>query len=304
MTIDWRSYDAFDWQQAKQSPLDAVQRANVEHFVADVLELSAADRAGSWGAASPPGRFAASVIRVHPSVRHRFVSETESARIATIAVKVFKTNRDATREARRLIEFHNHERDQLPGLPHDHLQRVHCAGSQIDAAGESRAYVVQEWIAGTPLDELLRDPRQTQITAAQAKSIIHQLLAVITAPLWSLGTIWWDFRDANYCYDRSNDKLTMIDVDSLAAYADEILRHPVDWTRRDKGRQTALARLRQMTLRIVLATGCPNRKHTETLLHTLWQAEISPTFSRLGHDGTAAEAGARVQHFVERLFDQ
>jgi hypothetical protein len=304
MTVDWRPYDAFDWHQAAQPSLDDTERANIEKFVADVLALSATDRAANWGAASPPGRYAATVIHVHPEVTHRYQSEMARAHIPTIGVKVFKTNRDTQREVRHLLSFHATQIATLPGIPHDRLQRVLFANTETDPSGQPRAYLTQEWISGVPLNQLLSSPQRPQISTAVARSIVHQLLAVITAPLWSVGTIWWDFRDANYCYDPNIDQLTMIDVDSLAAYAAEILQSPSDWTRRDKGRHTALARLRQMTLRIVLATGRPGRKQTEALLHSLWQPEIIPVFSRLGHEGTATDADIQVRRFLDRLFAQ
>jgi len=61
MPVKWQDYDGFDWAGARQSPMDVCQRAAVVELVADLLELSQADRHSVWGRASPPGRFAATV---------------------------------------------------------------------------------------------------------------------------------------------------------------------------------------------------------------------------------------------------
>ena len=69
MPVEWQEYEGFDWTGSRQSPMDEDQRVAVTEMVADLLTLSDVDRGGSWGRASPPGRFAATVIHLSPAAR-------------------------------------------------------------------------------------------------------------------------------------------------------------------------------------------------------------------------------------------
>src|SRR5262249_11383290 len=113
---------------------------------------------------------------------------------------------------------------------------------------------------------------------------------------------WWDVRDANYCYCTARDRLSLIDVDSLGAYADEILSTPDVWTKRDKGRATALARLRHMTIRLVLAQGVRGRQKVAATLTSVWQEELEPALLRLGKGvDRKPEAVSALQRFLDKL---
>jgi hypothetical protein len=70
--VAWDEYDRFDWANARQSPMTAAERANVAELAADALDLAPTDRERPWGRASPPGRFAASVIHLLPGIPHRY----------------------------------------------------------------------------------------------------------------------------------------------------------------------------------------------------------------------------------------
>jgi hypothetical protein len=70
-------------------------RTDVTELVADLLELSPTDRGSNWAKASPPGRYAATVLHLLPSLHHRYQQQASTAGIAEIGVKVFKTTRDA-----------------------------------------------------------------------------------------------------------------------------------------------------------------------------------------------------------------
>jgi hypothetical protein len=295
MAIDWTAYDGFDWEGASQAPLDERGRATLTEFVADLLGLTADLRQGAWGVASPPGRFAAAVVRVVPGVPHRFAD-----RSSALGVKVLKTTRDAQNQARQLVPFHRDLLARLPGIPHSHVQKSFTAGLRRDAQGAERAYIVQEWVEGDTLDDLVRRHwPPSPPTAEVVRSILEQLLGAIIIPLWALGTVWWDIRDANYCYSSASRRLTLIDVDSLAAYTDEILLTPGVWERRNKGQRTALARLRQMGIRLVKVQGTGVRK-VEGRFRALWEAELEPALLRLGHE---PGAGERAQEALGRFLD-
>ena len=157
MPIDWRSYDHFDWFHAKQHPMDGLARLGVENLVADLLDLEATSRQATWGAASPPGRFAATVIRVDPVLSCRYADQAQRACIREIGIKVYKTTTDAQREARRASAFHRGEL-RPRGLPNPHVQRSLDAGVFPHSA--DRPFVVLEWVPGETLEGLLRRPGQ------------------------------------------------------------------------------------------------------------------------------------------------
>lgn len=302
MSISWRDYDHFDWANSQQSPMDESERDAVAKFAADVLELAPADRTGGWGFASPPGRFAATVIQLAPGLAHRYRDRAEAAGISALGVKVFKPTDDAAREAKRVVPFHRTQANKLPGLPNPHLQKSLDAGTRRDRRGEERAFIVQEWVEGDSLEDLLRRREPgTHLPGEVVRSIIDQLLGSIVIPLWARGTIWWDFRDANYCYSSASGRLMLIDLDSLSAYAEEILETPQVWERRDKGRGTALARLRQMSTRLLLARGLRGKKAIETACAEAWADELEGALRELGKDdGSEAKAREGLTRFLQR----
>jgi hypothetical protein len=279
------------------------ERDAVADLAADVLALSADDRHRTWGAASPPGRYAATVVRVFRDVGHRYQEQAAASGVAEVGVKVFKTTSDARHTARHLLPFHQRDLSRLPGLPNPRVQCSLAAGMARDGRGEERAYVVQQWVSGDTLEDLLRRRwKERGATGACIRSILEQLVMGIIIPLWGEGTVWWDVRDGNYCYDSAADRLTLIDVDSLAAYADEILHTPHAWARRDKGRATALARLRQMTLRLLRARDVALPRSAAAAVGRAWEAELVPALSRLGKTtGEKTFALAAWRGFIDRL---
>lgn len=303
MPVEWLDYNNFDWANAQQEPMQEGQGDALLDLVADILSLTEEDRQRVWGAASPPGRYAATVIRVQSGIRHGYQEQATECRIAEIGVKVFKTTKDAQREAQRMLPFHGTYVHHLPGLPNEHVQKSLAAGTCRDKQGAQRIYVIQEWVVGNTLEDLLRQRWSKQpIDAVRVRSLLEQLLAGIIIPLWGEGTIWWDVRDANYCYAETSNWLTLIDIDSLAVYADEILQTPEVWERRDKGRKTALARLRQMTLRLLLAQGLRNKKKIETSFTNAWQTELEPALWMLGRESQRKkDASIALRSFLDRL---
>ncbi|MEO2032574.1 MAG: hypothetical protein ABGZ35_10865 [Planctomycetaceae bacterium] len=302
--LDWGDYERFDWNNAQQEQMHQTERSEIEMFAARVLELADSDRQMTWGSCSPPGRYAATVVRVFPDVKCNFPTPAAAPEITEIGVKIFKTTTGAQREGERAVRsyagggtFH-----QLPGLPNQHVQRIIDAGTAATGAGGTkRCFVVLEWIRGETLEDLGRrqwpdDPIHGEI----AKSLIRQLFGEIVIPLWSVGTVWWDFRDANYCWNATRNKLTMIDVDSLLDYEDEIVDTPDVWTRRDKGRRTALRRLRNMTLRILVAQARPNNITKAFVKQTLtqaWNDGFETALLALGRN-SQHDAQALLQNFL------
>jgi hypothetical protein len=243
------------------------------------------------------------VVHLSPGLRHRYQEQAASSQVGDIGVKVFKTTADATREARHVVPFHGASLHRLPGLPNERVQRSLDAGFRRDRQSQERAFIVQQWVEGDTLEDLLRRRWPGRpADGACVRSILQQLLGGIIIPLWGQGTVWWDVRDANYCYSAATDRLALIDVDSLGAYAEEILHTPHVWAKRDKGRATALARLRQMAVRLVLAQGLRGRQKVEASLSEVWQAELEPALSGLGKGaGRTHEAEVALQRFFDHL---
>ena len=303
MVVDWQAYDGFDWAGARQSPMTPSQRVAVVEMVADVLKLPRDVRGSAWGIASRPGRFAATVIRHMSGIGHCYQNQAAAAQLDAIAVKVFKTTADAQREAERIVPFHQRFLSRLPGLPNKRVQRSVAAGSCRDRNGEERAFVVLEWINGDSLEDLVRRKwNRAPIDGAVARSLMEQLFGDIVIPLWSQGTVWWDVRDANYCYSGSSGRLALIDADSLAAYATEILQTPSVWEKRDRGRVTALGRLRQMGLRILLAQGLLNKQKVQRTYTEIWSTELEPLLLTLGKTPCGSTgAVTALRQFCDRL---
>lgn len=300
MSVAWAAYDAFSWSKAKQSPIDDAEKAALTDWAADILELPAADRQEVWGHASPPGRYAATVIHLAPRLAHAFWARAAQAKIDEIGIKLFKTTADAQREARRAVEFHAREIGRLPGLPNPLVQRSLGAGMRPDQEGDRRGYVVQEWVAGESLEDCLRVKwRGAPIDAELVRGLLRDLFSGIVIPLWQAGTIWWDVRDANFCLSAADGRLRMIDVDSLAAYAQEILGASSRWDAREKGRETALARLRRLTARLLAARHGAHKARIEGGLPHVWSSVLEPQLRLLGRKPAQDEAARAA---LEELF--
>jgi hypothetical protein len=293
MPVTWTDYDNFRWSEARQAPMSQLERDSLAECAADLLQLAAADRERVWGAASPPGRYAASVIRVNPNVHHRFVDAAAQRNFAEIGLKIFKTTSDGMREAARSVEFHAALLAKMPGLPNAHIQGSIAGGYAASREGK-RGYIVQQWAQGATLDTMVRAHASMEVPGwRQIRSIVVQLLGSIIIPTWAVGLIWWDIRAANYCYSADADHLMLIDVDALGAYAAEIIDASASWTRREKGRQVALARLRQMVVTL-LAVRIANRSS----LLSVWDNVLDPVLRTLGRQ----PAGEAKAHQALRCF--
>jgi hypothetical protein len=177
-------------------PLDSKEKASLTECGEEILALCQIDRCRIWGSASPPGRFASTVIQVANNFSHRFAPTAAVVNLEGIGLKLYKTDSAVRSEAARLVRFHQHQMERLPGLPNSRVQKSVAAGCVLNRRGQEQYYVVQEWAFGETLDQFLKRCRET----AEGKdndgipSIIHQLFAKIVFPLWSAGTVWWDFR--------------------------------------------------------------------------------------------------------------
>jgi serine/threonine protein kinase len=241
MPLNWINYDEYFNEPRDQKAMDEPARQELERIAAGILQLRDDSLRSLWGRCSPPGVNAQTVVQVESTIPHRF---TDLCRNKAIGVKIFKKGKGS-----KLIHDHTHSRNKLPGLPNSLVQNVYGAGEH-----EGICYLIQEWIEGDSLETYLK--RKTPLASDAAQQLLSDLFEGIIIPIWSAGTIWWDIRAANFCVTERDGKLrlVLIDTDSLLAYADEILETPHVFTKRDKGKTSALKRLKTIVKNVVLSS--------------------------------------------------
>lgn len=254
MPLNWKNYDEYFEHPRDQKPLDEPARQEVERLTVGILQLNDEYLRLLWGHCSPPGVNAQTVVQVESAIPHRF---TDLSGNKAIGVKIFKKGKGS-----KLIQDHTHSRNKLPGLPNNLVQNVYEAGEH-----EGICYLIQEWIEGDSLETYLT--RKTPLPPDVAQQLISDLLDGIIVPLWSAGTIWWDIRAGNFCVTERDGKqrLVLIDTDSLLAYADEIIGTPNVFTKRAKGKITALKRIKTIVKNVLLSSlpeACPKLSKIET----------------------------------------
>ncbi|KAA3618525.1 MAG: hypothetical protein D8M58_21315 [Calditrichaeota bacterium] len=267
MNINWKKYEEFDWNSSSQTAMNNNERMEIAEIAKDMLELNDSDMAE----ATPPGRFAATVI--HPYE-------------CDLGIKIYKNNDDGRRQANRAMAVYLQDIEKLPGLPSDNVQKI----IRADRYNKDRNYIIQEWISGDSLEYL---QIKNAIEPAHIRPIVEQLFLNIIIPLWTKGTVWWDSRDGNYCFDANTKKLTLIDIDSLTTYYEEITETPDVWLRRERGRAFALPRLRQMVLRLLQTQGLD--RGMQKKYRAIWDKEFLPILKVLGREIT--DELVAVTHF-------
>jgi hypothetical protein len=233
LKLNWRDYyDRYRWMEVNQPRMIPSEKEIIEGLGVKILGLTPADAKTCWGVAHPPGRFAATVISINPDIRHKYFKPGKK-----MALKIFKTNEDTRKESPRLVKFHNELRKDLPGLPNEYVQEVFQAGNELAADGTAYDFLIQEWIEGETLEDLLNG----KIERGDVLKMLDDLFGQIVIPLWAVGTAFWDIRDSNYLFT-PDKRLVMIDSDTVVAYADEICAEPVVYTRRNTGKIEAVER--------------------------------------------------------------
>jgi serine/threonine protein kinase len=111
-----------------------------------------------------------------------------------LGIKIYKNNADGRRQANRALSVYRQDIERLPGLPSANVQKI----VRADHYNKERNYIIQEWISGDSLEYL---QIKNAIEPAHIRPIIKQLFLNIIILLWTKGTVWWDSRDGNYCFD-------------------------------------------------------------------------------------------------------
>jgi serine/threonine protein kinase len=297
--INWKHYDNFDWDKSKQYPMDSEEINNITRLAAECIGLDINNGVKTWGMASPPGRWAATVIQVLPGTEHKFLDDMQRENIDSLGLKIYKNTVDGQREVNRVKPVYENGFSRLPGLPNAHVQRIITAESiSFDGSGE-RFILAQEWIDGYSLDLYFKNSNGNfRLTTKEVKDLLEQLYKDIIIPLWDSGNVWWDIRDANFIYNPVLQKLSLIDVDSLTSYYEEKINTPHIWKRRDKGREFALTRLRGITQKLLITIGLNKVQVTRHL--DIWKRDIKALLLVLGKvPGIEDELSKKFNDFLQ-----
>lgn len=237
MSLIWNTYDEYFNLPRDQQQIDDNRKIEIERIAGEILHLDAQTMKSNWGSCSQPGVFAQTVVRLESSTPNRFCQNK------AIGLKIFKNGKGC-----KLVHGHTHSRRKLPGLPNDFVQEVYDADEH-----NGTFFLAQAWIEGESLETYLN--RKTHLPPDVAQQLLKDLFEGIIIPLWSAGTIWWDFRAGNFCVTErdSKQRLVLIDTDSLLAYADEIIETPLVFTERNHGKVTALKRIKTIVTDLVLS---------------------------------------------------
>ena len=270
--LNWNPYDAHDWANSDQEPMDPAEKTGFEQLAVAILKISAAEASTIWGTVQPPGRNAY-VIRIHDGVRHQFARNKNP-----LGLKVFNLV-DGKTMWPSVSRFHNTQRKNLPGLPNERVQAVwHCATIK-PADSVERGYLIQAWVEG----EVLEHKFKGELSEHETLRLLDDLFLELIIPLWSAGSSWWDVRASNYVVTPAG-RLMMIDSDTLGGYADEIVGTPAEFVRRNKGTLTALKRYRTIVRK--LAVACLKRQGVRqtgwigTQVDDRFIAQLQPVFAR------------------------
>lgn len=238
MALDWTSYDRYFVERTRQqAPMDAAQRTGFEEQIRRILNPEGVEPGRPWGFCSAPGVFSYTVVHVPKTVRHRYSAVAPEV---DVGLKIVKGGPGPSPES--IIHFQKNLRPQVPGLPHPLVQEVYDAGVM-----DGWHFVVQEWIHGPTLDTRL--DAGPPLTREEARGFITDYFVETLLPLWSAGCIFWDHRPANLVITQreGRTRLVMIDTDTLAACAKEMVETPLDFTHRDRVKVSrGLARVKTM----------------------------------------------------------
>ena len=195
MPLNWNNYDAYFNDPRDQQQIDDNRKIEIERIAGEILHLDAQTMKSNWGSCSPPGVFAQTVVRVESSTPNRFTSICQNK---AIGLKIFKNGKGC-----KLVHGHTHSRRKLPGLPNDFVQEVYDADEH-----NGTFFLAQAWIEGESLETYLN--RKTHLPPDVAQQLLKDLFEGIIIPLWSAGTIWWDFRAGNFCVTERDSKQRLV----------------------------------------------------------------------------------------------
>ncbi|MGA3179476.1 MAG: hypothetical protein ABSF38_03945 [Verrucomicrobiota bacterium] len=269
LKLNWcDNYDRYRWMEVNQPKMIPPEKEIIEGLGVKILGLTKKDAAICWGVAHPPGRFAATVISINQNIQHKYSKPGKK-----MALKIFKTNEDTRKESPRLVKFHNELRKDLPGLPTEYVQEVFHAGNEVAADGLAYDFLIQEWIEGETLEDMLNG----KIERGDVLKMLDDLFGQIVIPLWAAGTAFWDIRDSNYVFT-PDKRLMMIDSDTVVAFAEEITAKPAVYERRNIGKLEAMKRYAMTVSRMTAACLGVKSAAVQTQVKDLFATHLDKTF--------------------------
>ena len=290
MPLKWKHYDEYFNHPRDQQQIDDNTKLEMESIASEILGLDRQTVQSTWGSCSPPGVSAQTVVRVESSIPHRFTGICQNK---AIGLKIFKNGKGC-----KMVHGHTHSRRKLPGLPNDFVQEVYDAGEH-----NCTFYLVQEWIAGDSMENILKN--ETPLTMEAARQLLSDLLEGILLPLWSAGTIWWDIRAGNFCVTERDGKqrLVLIDTDSLLAYAEEIIETPLVFTKRNHGKVTALKRIKTIVTDLVLLTIPEDKlRGSKTKLELQIKSILNETLAPFEQPGPLQNGAECLKSLEDKVF--
>ena len=219
-----------------------------------------------WAELMPPGALAY-VLRLVGNITSENTAIGDRAAnlgVTHIALKIYATAR-GQRQGRDIVEFQ--QRRVVAGRPYQnrgYIQKVLSAGAWPDAQDVQRYWLLQEFIEGETLEEMLTHVEASGevLDRVTARQLLEDLFAILTE-VWinpEEGTegFFWDLRAANWVVTPQN-RLVMIDSDGLKAGKEE---------KRAGQMKISLQRLRKRTFDIVSAYDPTMRGK---VMQALWQ---------------------------------
>ncbi len=320
MSIDWRGYDAYFIRYSgtiTNVPLSAVGRAAVELFVADLLGLSGAARAGIFGEASPPGACAQTVVRLAPGLSFGRADALGIAQLRSeqLAVRVAKTKFTGSYG---FLQSRAQPGDPFGALPA--VQQVFAAGRFEDSSGAARCFAILEWAEGPTLEHLYTHTwTQRPLNRPFARRILEAFLLEILLPVWVRSQaghgVLWDVRAANFVLQgpasptqgaplpTPQTRVVLIDTDALG---------DTQRPRPRSKREAAFSRMRGLTARILdgrtplpkpRKRKKPPSEAARRAVRAAWDSSgLEPALHGLADQtGSAAEAERALRAFLDAV---
>jgi hypothetical protein len=274
-------------------PVPSSELDDLEADVLNILGLDPGLKHQEWAELLPPGVLAY-VLR--PLDNIAFNNPAIAARAAEMSVlqislKIYATAR-GQRQGPCIVGFQQRRvENKRPFQSRTDIQKVLDAGEWQGAEGTSRFWLLQEYVEGRTLEEMLAHvwTAVDVLDRLTARQLLEDLFAILTdiwiAPEEGMEGFFWDIRAANWVVTPQN-RLVLIDSDGLKAGREE---------NRAGQRRTGLARLRQRTFEILRAH---DRRTRLNVVQAAWRN------ADMDHlpDHTDLEAARRcVQGYLESL---
>lgn len=283
MSLNWRDHDEYSLKKVKYRILNQhkhkiqiseIERDVIEQIACKILNIPQSIYCTTWGTCSHFGVYSKTVIKVHLNVTSSII---ESIPYKCIGLKIFRPINELTGWIEDIIRFHNEIKPQIPLLQNNHIQKTFKAGYCTSQDNVTYPYLIQEWVEGHTIEHYINNKLFDIKSAIQ---VLDDLFLNMIIPLWSKGLIWMCAFAANYCI--SNNRVVMIDTDSLFKTVKEYTSTPNIFTIRNTACNTALEGFQSMfaDIAISIITNATTREHffIKKAVTNIWNTYITQTF--------------------------